>query len=104
MSVGTWGWCAVRRQCSATTFSRAFHLPAARREPPYTSEITARNELSMPRTMPMTLWKLRAGDALQQEIPAQERKTGQSGRSRIRRAKQKKRRNAGVIEERKRDA
>ena len=48
--------------------------------------------------------QLRAGDALQQEIPAQERKTGQSGRSRIRRAKQKKRRNAGVIEERKRDA
>ncbi|KYQ53036.1 hypothetical protein ALC60_07763 [Trachymyrmex zeteki] len=35
--------------------------------------------------------RLRAGDALQREIPAQERKTGQSGRSRIRRAKQKQR-------------
>ncbi|EZA59973.1 hypothetical protein X777_16176 [Ooceraea biroi] len=35
--------------------------------------------------------RLRAGDALQREIPAQERKTGQSGRSRIRRAKQKRR-------------
>ncbi|XP_076390596.1 uncharacterized protein LOC143265005 [Megachile rotundata] len=48
--------------------------------------------------------QLQAGDALQQEIPAQERKTGQSGRSRIRRAKQKKRKNTRAKEERKRDA
>lgn len=33
--------------------------------------------------------QLRAGDALQREIPAQERKTGQSGRSRIRRGSRK---------------
>lgn len=33
--------------------------------------------------------QLRAGDALQQEIPAKERKTGQSGRSRLTRESQK---------------